>query len=145
MAPPTTSSSSAAHHAAVVAAATTSSSSGGGALSGTKRKSTSKSSHSRSYPRGVGLDFRKLAGLTLISYIDHHGKCLFVFVLVSYFRLKASLTVPVPTFVCISTNFLLPSSTDSLVTSNMPITYYRCQSSFGGTTIGIGSCGGTSF
>jgi len=28
---------------------------------------------SRSYPRGVGLDFRKLAGLTLVSYIDHHG------------------------------------------------------------------------
>ncbi|KAL7580758.1 hypothetical protein ACA910_001040 [Epithemia clementina (nom. ined.)] len=28
---------------------------------------------SRSYPRGVGLDFRKLAGLTLLSYIDHHG------------------------------------------------------------------------
>eukprot|EP00978_Attheya_sp_CCMP212_P030860 scaffold114805_cov56-Attheya_sp.AAC.1 len=33
----------------------------------------SKSTHSRSYPRGVGLDFRKLAGLTLMSYIDHHG------------------------------------------------------------------------
>ena len=32
-----------------------------------------KSTHSRSYPRGVGLDFRKLAGLTLMSYIDHHG------------------------------------------------------------------------
>lgn len=30
-------------------------------------------SHSRSYPRGVGLDFKKLAGLTLMSYIDHHG------------------------------------------------------------------------
>ena len=27
---------------------------------------------SRSYPRGVGLDFRKLTGLTLLSYIDHH-------------------------------------------------------------------------
>jgi hypothetical protein len=37
-----------------------------------KRKSN-KSSHSRSYPRGVGLDFRKLGGLTLVSYIDHHG------------------------------------------------------------------------
>jgi len=33
-----------------------------------------KATHSRSYPRGVGLDFRKLAGLTLNSYIDHHGK-----------------------------------------------------------------------
>jgi hypothetical protein len=32
-----------------------------------------RSGHSRSYPRGVGLDFRKLAGLTLMSYIDHHG------------------------------------------------------------------------
>lgn len=40
--------------------------------SGQKRKST-KSGHSRSYPRGVGLDFRKLGGLTLVSYIDHHG------------------------------------------------------------------------
>ena len=37
------------------------------------RKSSGKSGHSRSYPRGVGLDFRKLAGLTLVSYIDHHG------------------------------------------------------------------------
>eukprot|EP00566_Odontella_aurita_P032117 CAMPEP_0113580680 /NCGR_PEP_ID=MMETSP0015_2-20120614/30825_1 /TAXON_ID=2838 /ORGANISM="Odontella" /LENGTH=59 /DNA_ID=CAMNT_0000484931 /DNA_START=1 /DNA_END=177 /DNA_ORIENTATION=+ /assembly_acc=CAM_ASM_000160 len=36
-------------------------------------RSTQKSTHSRSYPRGVGLDFRKLAGLTLMSYIDHHG------------------------------------------------------------------------
>jgi len=32
-----------------------------------------KTTHSRSYPRGVGLDFRKLAGLTLMTYIDHHG------------------------------------------------------------------------
>ena len=31
-----------------------------------------KLTHSRSYPRGVGLDFKKLAGLTLMSYIDHH-------------------------------------------------------------------------
>ena len=37
-----------------------------------KRKQGPKH-HSRSYPRGVGLDFRKLAGLTLASYIDHHG------------------------------------------------------------------------
>lgn len=37
------------------------------------RHPTKKSTHSRSYPRGVGLDFRKLAGLTLLSYIDHHG------------------------------------------------------------------------
>jgi hypothetical protein len=32
-----------------------------------------KEHHSRSYPRGGGLDFRKLAGLTLLNYIDHHG------------------------------------------------------------------------
>ena len=38
-----------------------------------RRQSANKASHSRSYPRGVGLDFRKLAGLTLFSYIDHHG------------------------------------------------------------------------
>jgi hypothetical protein len=38
-----------------------------------RRTSNVKQSHSRSYPRGVGLDFRKLAGLTLLSYIDHHG------------------------------------------------------------------------
>jgi hypothetical protein len=37
-----------------------------------KRKQGPKQ-QSRSYPRGVGLDFRKLAGLTLASYIDHHG------------------------------------------------------------------------
>jgi hypothetical protein len=29
---------------------------------------------SRAYPRGVGLDFRKLGALTLLNYIDHHGK-----------------------------------------------------------------------
>jgi hypothetical protein len=37
------------------------------------RRSSGKQSHSRSYPRGVGLDFRKLGALTLLSYIDHHG------------------------------------------------------------------------
>ena len=37
-----------------------------------KRKQGPKH-HSRSYPRGVGLDFRKLAGMTLASYIDHHA------------------------------------------------------------------------
>ena len=41
---------------------------------GRGRGSGSKTTHSRSYPRGVGLDFRKLAGLTLMGYIDHHGK-----------------------------------------------------------------------
>jgi len=41
--------------------------------SATKKKTGPKTSHSRSYPRGVGLDFRKLPGLTLVSYIDHHG------------------------------------------------------------------------
>mmetsp|Transcript_26009 Transcript_26009/g.55714 ORF Transcript_26009/g.55714 Transcript_26009/m.55714 type:complete len:329 (+) Transcript_26009:221-1207(+) len=39
----------------------------------TKKKTGPKTGHSRSYPRGVGLDFRKLPGLTLVSYIDHHG------------------------------------------------------------------------
>lgn len=38
-----------------------------------QRRGPAKGSHSRSYPRGVGLDFRKLAGLTLLGYIDHHG------------------------------------------------------------------------
>jgi hypothetical protein len=49
---------------------------GGPGGSGTKapRRSSGNKSHSRSYPRGVGLDFRKLAGLTLLSYIDHHGE-----------------------------------------------------------------------
>ena len=37
------------------------------------RRQSAKVTHSRSYPRGVGLDFRKLAGLSLINYIDHHG------------------------------------------------------------------------
>ena len=41
------------------------------------RRTSGKSNHSRSYPRGVGLDFRKLAGLTLVSYIDHHGTSIF--------------------------------------------------------------------
>mmetsp|Transcript_2962 Transcript_2962/g.8302 ORF Transcript_2962/g.8302 Transcript_2962/m.8302 type:complete len:86 (+) Transcript_2962:206-463(+) len=40
-----------------------------------RRRSSGKTSHSRSYPRGVGLDFRRLAGLTLVHYIDHHGAC----------------------------------------------------------------------
>jgi hypothetical protein len=40
-----------------------------------KAKKKSIKNASRSYPRGVGLDFRKLAGLTLVSYIDHHGAC----------------------------------------------------------------------
>ncbi|CAB9511559.1 SGF29 tudor-like domain [Seminavis robusta] len=38
-----------------------------------RRSSGKAMGHSRSYPRGVGLDFRKLAGLTLLSYIDHHA------------------------------------------------------------------------
>uniref|UniRef100_A0A7S2YU48 SGF29 C-terminal domain-containing protein n=1 Tax=Entomoneis paludosa TaxID=265537 RepID=A0A7S2YU48_9STRA len=50
----------------------------GGRTVGSKKRAPSaggvtKSSTSRSYPRGVGLDFRKLAGLTLLGYIDHHG------------------------------------------------------------------------
>lgn len=44
-----------------------------GTKSATKKKTGPKTGHSRSYPRGVGLDFRKLPGLTLVSYIDHHG------------------------------------------------------------------------
>lgn len=47
--------------------------SGGSGHTKQPRRSSGKASHSRSYPRGVGLDFRKLAGLTLVSYIDHHG------------------------------------------------------------------------
>jgi hypothetical protein len=46
---------------------------GGGGAKAPRRSSGQNKSHSRSYPRGVGLDFRKLAGLTLLSYIDHHG------------------------------------------------------------------------
>jgi hypothetical protein len=38
-----------------------------------KKTSSKREAGSRSYPRGVGLDFRKLGGLTLVSYIDHHG------------------------------------------------------------------------
>ena len=45
----------------------------GSGSTSTKKKTGPKTGHSRSYPRGVGLDFRKLAGLTLVSYIDHHG------------------------------------------------------------------------
>lgn len=52
----------------------TSGSGGGGRGRGS---GSSKTTHSRSYPRGVGLDFRKLAGLTLMGYIDHHGKTYF--------------------------------------------------------------------
>jgi hypothetical protein len=59
------------------AAATSSTNAGSGTG---KEKSVRKANiagarqtHSRSYPRGVGLDFRKLAGITLINYIDHHG------------------------------------------------------------------------
>ncbi|KAG7362105.1 SGF29 tudor-like domain containing protein [Nitzschia inconspicua] len=41
--------------------------------SGSAIKKKAVKSVSRSYPRGVGMDFRKLAGLTLVNYIDHHG------------------------------------------------------------------------
>mmetsp|Transcript_325 Transcript_325/g.456 ORF Transcript_325/g.456 Transcript_325/m.456 type:complete len:303 (-) Transcript_325:181-1089(-) len=41
--------------------------------SGRRSSGSGKTTHSRSYPRGVGLDFRRLAGLTLMGYIDHHG------------------------------------------------------------------------
>jgi hypothetical protein len=42
--------------------------------SGSATKKKTVKSVSRSYPRGVGMDFRKLAGLTLVNYIDHHGE-----------------------------------------------------------------------
>jgi hypothetical protein len=61
-------------------AATTTTSATAATASG-KEKGTRKvnaagarQTHSRSYPRGVGLDFRKLAGISLINYIDHHGE-----------------------------------------------------------------------
>ena len=38
-----------------------------------RRGPATKVAHSRSYPRGVGLDFKKLPSLTLMSYIDHHS------------------------------------------------------------------------
>lgn len=41
-------------------------------LDGSQNKD-GKDHFSRSYPRGVGIDFRKLSGLTLLNYIDHHG------------------------------------------------------------------------
>jgi len=48
-----------------------------------QRRASGKHSHSRSYPRGVGVDFKKLAGLTLLNYIDHHGACVcFVMIVV---------------------------------------------------------------
>lgn len=49
---------------------------GGGGGRGSGGKSSGGGgggSNSRSYPRGVGPDFRKLTGLTLNAYIDHHG------------------------------------------------------------------------
>jgi hypothetical protein len=47
------------------------------------RRSSGKQSHSRSYPRGVGLDFRKLGALTLLSYIDHHGTSCLAYLMVT--------------------------------------------------------------
>jgi hypothetical protein len=41
-----------------------------------RRVSGNNKSHSRSYPRGVAVDFRKLAGLSLLNYIDYHGSLL---------------------------------------------------------------------
>ena len=52
----------------------TTSGGGGPPIKASRGRGGSKHTHSRSYPRGVGLDFRKLAGLTLMSYIDHHGE-----------------------------------------------------------------------
>ena len=40
---------------------------------GKQQRRGSYKQQSRAYPRGVGLDFRKLGGLSLLSYIDHHG------------------------------------------------------------------------
>ena len=39
-------------------------------------RGSNKSGVSRNYPRGIGLDFRKLSRTTLMSYIDHHGEYL---------------------------------------------------------------------
>ena len=72
------------------AAATTgggSGSYGGGAAAAAsgkapRRASSGKHTHSRSYPRGVGVDFKKLAGLTLLNYIDHHGAFVVVYYVV---------------------------------------------------------------
>lgn len=72
-------------HAAATASAVTSGGAGAGgggaggdryevlAASAPHKRKQGPKHHSRSYPRGVGLDFRKLAGLTLASYIEHHG------------------------------------------------------------------------
>jgi hypothetical protein len=54
------------------------------------RRSSGKQSHSRSYPRGVGLDFRKLGALTLLSYIDHHGASCLRLYLLSAVRISMS-------------------------------------------------------
>ena len=37
-------------------------------------RGSGKGTHSRSYPRGIALDFRKLSGNSVMHYIDHHGK-----------------------------------------------------------------------
>ena len=58
---------------------------------GGSRKSSSKVSHgSRSYPRGVGVDFRKLAGMTLLNYVDHHGMCVVLCCVVHVFLLHCA-------------------------------------------------------
>jgi hypothetical protein len=57
---------------------------GGGGGSGISSK---QHSYSRSYPRGVGLDFRKLAGLTLLNYIDHHGEFIISHCFCAFLRL----------------------------------------------------------
>jgi hypothetical protein len=54
----------------------------------TKKKTGPNTGHSRSYPRGVGLDFRKLAGLTLVSYIDHHGTFCGTLLLIFFLKLR---------------------------------------------------------
>lgn len=40
---------------------------------GSKKGKKVNQHFSRSYPRGVGIDFRKLSNWTLMSYIDYHG------------------------------------------------------------------------
>lgn len=42
-------------------------------IAGKQQRRGSYKQQSRAYPRGVALDFRKLGGLSLLSYVDHHG------------------------------------------------------------------------
>jgi hypothetical protein len=130
------------------------------------RRTSGKSNHSRSYPRGVGLDFRKLAGLTLVSYIDHHGALLWLWsvvvwvgVVIVWVRVRvrveccrlsprSSLTQPslsisiVLLLSCISSTTLLIPSSSSFFTI---IKFNRSQCPPGSSSFGIGRCRRSSF